>query len=187
MHREQLYCSMGKFTVLYPWYRSTMKSLTSSNDVLLFNLGESSIAKGSNGHSLRRKCFTYIAKECNLVRRIAVGFSISDGLVEESEEMHWKYHVCYAFVAKQLLIEKHEVCFSLCGNIAIIRLIKKLEVLLQLVWQHCNHLDTLRCLWCHASRDKSVQAFPRFSYCKRQKLGMEAWERGYVTLAYKNS
>jgi len=21
--------------------------------------------------------------------------------------------------------------------------------------------------------------FPRFSYCKRQKLGMEAWERGY--------
>jgi len=36
--------------------------------------------------------------------------------------------------------------------------------------------------WCqprHASRDKSVQAFPRFSYCKRQKLGVEAWERGY--------
>ena len=32
----------------------------------------------------------------------------------------------------------------------------------------------------HASRDKSVQAFPRFSYCKRQKLGVEAWERGYL-------
>ena len=32
----------------------------------------------------------------------------------------------------------------------------------------------------HASRDKSVQAFPRFSYCKRQKLGMEAWDRGYT-------
>jgi len=31
--------------------------------------------------------------------------------------------------------------------------------------------------WCqrrHASRDKSVQAFPCFSYCKRQKLGVEA-------------
>jgi len=36
-------------------------------------------------------------------------------------------------------------------------------------------------MWCqqwHASRDKSVQAFPRLLYCKRQKLGMEAWERG---------
>ena len=32
----------------------------------------------------------------------------------------------------------------------------------------------------HASRDKSVQAFPCFSYCKRQKLGVEAWERGYI-------
>ena len=30
----------------------------------------------------------------------------------------------------------------------------------------------------YASCDKSVQAFPRFSYCKRQKLGVEAWERG---------
>ena len=35
--------------------------------------------------------------------------------------------------------------------------------------------------WCqpqHASCDKSVQAFPCFSYCKWQKLGVEAWERG---------
>jgi len=31
----------------------------------------------------------------------------------------------------------------------------------------------------HASRDKSVQAFPRFSYCEWQKLGVEAWQRGY--------
>ena len=31
----------------------------------------------------------------------------------------------------------------------------------------------------HASRDKSVQAFPRFLYCKRQKLGVEVWEWGY--------
>jgi len=31
-----------------------------------------------------------------------------------------------------------------------------------------------------SSHDKSVQAFPRFSYCKRQKLGVEAWERGYT-------
>jgi len=37
--------------------------------------------------------------------------------------------------------------------------------------------STWRQLW-HAPRDKSVQAFPRFSYCKRQKLGMEAWEQG---------
>jgi len=29
-----------------------------------------------------------------------------------------------------------------------------------------------------ASREKSIQAFPHFSYCKRQKLGVEAWERG---------
>ena len=34
----------------------------------------------------------------------------------------------------------------------------------------------------HASRDKSIQAFPRFSYCKRQKLGMKAWEQGYNTI-----
>ena len=27
-----------------------------------------------------------------------------------------------------------------------------------------------------------VQAFSRFSYCKRQKLGVEAWERGYEAL-----
>jgi len=32
----------------------------------------------------------------------------------------------------------------------------------------------------HASRDESVQVFPRFSYCKQQKLGVEAWERGYT-------
>ena len=31
----------------------------------------------------------------------------------------------------------------------------------------------------HASRDKTVQVFPRFSYCKWQKLDVEAWERGY--------
>jgi len=30
----------------------------------------------------------------------------------------------------------------------------------------------------HASRDKSFQAFPLLSYCKQQKLGMEAWEQG---------
>ena len=29
--------------------------------------------------------------------------------------------------------------------------------------------------------DKSVQAFPHFSYCKRQKLGVEAWEQGYLS------
>jgi len=32
----------------------------------------------------------------------------------------------------------------------------------------------------HTSRDKSFQAFPRFSYCKQQKLDVEAWERGYL-------
>jgi len=32
----------------------------------------------------------------------------------------------------------------------------------------------------HTSRDKSVQAFPCFLYCKRQKLGVEAWELGYT-------
>ena len=31
---------------------------------------------------------------------------------------------------------------------------------------------------------KSIQAFPRFSYCKRQKLGVEAWERGYVRAVF---
>jgi len=31
---------------------------------------------------------------------------------------------------------------------------------------------------CGTHHVKSVQAFPRFSYCKRQKLGVEAWERG---------
>ena len=37
-------------------------------------------------------------------------------------------------------------------------------------------------MWCqqrHASHEKSVQAFPRFLYCKRQKLGVKAWEWGY--------
>jgi len=31
------------------------------------------------------------------------------------------------------------------------------------------------------SRDKSFQAFPLLLYCKWQKLGVEAWERGYYT------
>ena len=33
----------------------------------------------------------------------------------------------------------------------------------------------------HASRDKSIQAFPRFSSQKQQKLGVEAWEQGYTS------
>ena len=38
--------------------------------------------------------------------------------------------------------------------------------------------------WCqqrHASCVKFSKPSPRFSYCKRQKLGLEAWEWGYIT------
>jgi len=31
----------------------------------------------------------------------------------------------------------------------------------------------------HVINPSRPSAFPRFSYCKRQKLGVEAWERGY--------
>ena len=27
---------------------------------------------------------------------------------------------------------------------------------------------------------------PRFSYCKRQNLGVEAWEQGYVPIVHKH-